>query len=93
VGSPTAGVGYELTAIAAVILGGTSLTGGKGSVIGTFLGACVLQVLNTGLQLLGVDDNFRVIVVGAVIIVAVVLDTYRERLLQNLSRRSEAVST
>lgn len=88
VGSPTAGVGYELTAIAAVILGGTSLTGGRGSVVGTFLGACLLQVLTTGLQLLGVGDNYRLIVVGAVIVAAVVLDTYREKLFVGLNRRS-----
>ncbi len=92
VGSPTAAVGYELTAIAAVILGGTSLTGGRGSVTGTFLGACLLQVLNTGLQLLGVGDNYRLIVIGAVIIIAVILDTYRERLLTVLSERAIEVS-
>lgn len=92
VGSPTAGVGYELTAIAAVILGGTSLTGGRGSVIGTFLGAALLQVLTTGLQLLGVGDNYRLIVIGAVIVLAVVLDTYRERLLATLNRRSAVVA-
>lgn len=86
VGSPTAGVGYELYAIAAVILGGTSLTGGKGSVIGTFLGACLLQVLDTGLQLKGTEDNIRVIVTGVVIIVAVILDAYRERLLRAMAR-------
>lgn len=91
VGSPTAGVGYELTAIAAVILGGTSLTGGRGSVIGTFLGACLLQVLSTGLQLLGVNDNYRLITIGAVIVIAVVLDTYRERLLTVLNRRATEV--
>lgn len=90
VGSPTAGVGYELTAIAAVILGGTALTGGRGSVIGTFLGACLLQVLTTGLQLLGVGDNFRLIVIGVVIVAAVVLDTYRERLLALVDRRATA---
>lgn len=88
VGSPTAGIGYELTAIAAVILGGASLTGGRGSVIGTFLGACLLQVLTTGLQLLGVGDNYRLIVVGVVIVTAVVLDTYRERLFAALNRRT-----
>jgi len=92
VGSPTAGVGYELTAIAAVILGGTSLTGGRGSVVGTFLGAALLQVLTTGLQLLGVGDNYRLIVIGAVIVTAVVVDTYRERLFDVLNRRSAVVA-
>jgi ribose transport system permease protein len=85
VGSPTAAVGYELSAIAAVVLGGTSLTGGRGSIIGTFLGGCLLQVLSTGLQLVGVSDNYRVIVIGAVIVLAVVLDTFRSRLLGYLS--------
>jgi ribose transport system permease protein len=88
VGSPTAAVGYELSAIAAVILGGTSLTGGRGSIIGTFLGGCLLQVLSTGLQLVGVNDNYRVIVIGAVIVLAVVLDTYRSRLLSYLSMKA-----
>lgn len=87
VGSPVAGIGYELNAIAAVIIGGTSLSGGKGSIIGTLVGACMLQVLSTGLQLLGADDNLKPIVIGAVIVLAVVLDTYRGRLLQKLEVR------
>jgi ribose transport system permease protein len=87
VGSPIAGIGYELNAIAAVIIGGTSLSGGKGSIIGTLVGACILQVLSTGLQLFGVGDNFKPIVIGAVIILAVILDAYRERYLRNLDTR------
>ena len=87
VGSPIAGAGYELNAIAAVIIGGTSLSGGKGSIIGTLVGACILQVLSTGLQLFGIGDNFKPIVIGAVIILAVVLDAYRDRLLRTLERR------
>jgi len=86
VGSPIAGVGYELNAIAAVIIGGTTMSGGRGSVIGTFLGACILQVLNTGLQLMGVGDNFRPIVIGLVIVLAVILDTYRAKYLLNARR-------
>ena len=82
IGSPIAGVGYELNAIAAVIIGGTSLSGGKGSIIGTLVGACIFQVLSTGLQLLGVGDNFKPIVIGLVIVLAVILDAYRERLLR-----------
>lgn len=82
IGSPIAGVGYELNAIAAVIIGGTSLSGGKGSIIGTLVGACILQVLSTGLQLLGVGDNFKPIVIGLVIVLAVILDAYREKLLR-----------
>ena len=87
VGSPIAGVGYELNAIAAVIIGGTSLSGGKGSIIGTLVGACILQVLSTGLQLFGADDNVKPIVIGSVIVLAVVFDTYRGRLLRRLETR------
>jgi ribose transport system permease protein len=82
VGSPIAGVGYELNAIAAVIIGGTSLSGGKGSIVGTLVGACILQVLSTGLQLFGVGDNFKPIIIGSVIVLAVILDVYRERFLR-----------
>ena len=87
VGSPIAGIGYELNAIAAVIIGGTSLSGGKGSIIGTLVGACILQVLATGLQLLGAEDNVKPIVIGTVIVLAVVLDTYRNRYLRKLEAR------
>ncbi len=84
IGSPIAGVGYELNAIAAVIIGGTSLFGGKGSIVGTLAGACILQVLATGLQLLGIGDNYKPIIIGTVIILAVIVDTYRERLLRRI---------
>ena len=87
VGSPIAAVGYELTAIAAVIIGGTSFSGGKGSVIGTFFGVCLLQVLSTGLILLGVTDNWRVIVTGMVVVLAAVFDTYRSRIIAGLRAR------
>ena len=84
VGSPIAGTGAELTAIAAVIIGGTSFTGGKGSIIGTLIGACILQVLSNGLQLLGVEDNFKPVIIGTVVILAVIIDTYRLRILRTL---------
>ncbi|MGD1038534.1 MAG: ABC transporter permease, partial [Roseiarcus sp.] len=87
IGSPIAGVGYELNAIAAVIIGGTSLFGGKGSIIGSLIGACILQVLSTGLQLFGIGDNFKPIVIGTVIVLAVVLDTYRNRFLSSIETR------
>jgi ribose transport system permease protein len=87
VGSPIAATGYELTAIAAVIIGGTSFTGGKGSVIGTFFGVCLLQVLSTGLILMGVTDNWRVVVTGLVVILAAVFDTYRSRIISGLRAR------
>ena len=84
IGSPIAGVGYELNAIAAVIIGGTSLMGGKGSIIGTLAGASILQVLATGLQLVGVCDNYKPIVIVMVIILAFIFDAYREKLLRRL---------
>jgi len=80
IASPILGQGYELNAIAAVVIGGASLMGGRGSMIGTFLGACLLGVLTDGLLLMGVSDFERQIITGVVILVAVVLDAYRRRL-------------
>ena len=79
ISSPIAGVGFELNAIAAVIIGGTSLMGGRGSIIGTLLGAFIIGVLANGLILLGLNDFMRQMITGLVIIVAVVLDHYREK--------------
>jgi ribose transport system permease protein len=86
-GSPIAAVGWELTAIAAVIIGGTSFAGGKGSVIGTFFGVALLQVLGTGLILVGVEDNVRTIIIGLVVVAAAVFDTYRSRIISGLRAR------
>lgn len=80
IANPILGVGFELNAIAAVIIGGTSLSGGRGSLFGTLLGAIVIGVLGNGLVLMGMSDFSRQIVTGAVIILAVVLDSYRARL-------------
>ena len=80
ISSPIAGIGFELNAIAAVIIGGTSLAGGRGSVLGTLLGAVIIGVLANGLILLGLSDFMRQMITGVVIIVAVVVDHYRERL-------------
>jgi len=77
---PTAGSGYELDAIATVVLGGTSLSGGQGGVIGTIIGALIIGVLNNGLNLLNVSSFYQQVAKGAVILIAVYID-----------RRSKAV--
>jgi len=70
----TAGSGYELDAIAAVVLGGTSLAGGRGWLFGTLVGALLIGFLNNGLNLLGVSSFYQQVVKGAVILIAVLLD-------------------
>jgi len=76
---PNAAVGIELSAIAACVIGGTSLGGGRGSVIRSFLGVLIIQVLQTGLAQLGVTDANKQIITGGVIIVAVLIDAVRSR--------------
>ncbi len=75
---PIAGSGYELDVIAAVVIGGTSLNGGRGSVWGTFLGALMIGVINNGMNLLGISAYFQLVVKGLIIIGAVLLDRLRE---------------
>ncbi|MCW2478658.1 ribose ABC transporter permease [Candidatus Symbiopectobacterium sp. NZEC135] len=75
---PTAGTGYELDAIAAVVLGGTSLAGGKGRIVGTLIGALILGFLNNGLNLLGVSSYYQMIVKAAVILLAVLVDNKKQ---------------
>ena len=71
---PTAGQSYEMDAIASVVLGGTSLSGGKGRIFGTLVGALIIGTLNNGLNLLGVSSFYQQIVKGIVIVIAVLLD-------------------
>jgi len=71
---PTAGNGYELDAIAAVVLGGTSLTGGKGKISGTIIGALIIGVLSNALNMLDVSSYYQMMVKGVVILIAVLLD-------------------
>jgi len=71
---PTAGAAYEMDAIAAVVLGGTSLAGGKGWIVGTLIGAVIIGVLDNGLNLLNVSSFYQQVVKGAVILFAVLLD-------------------
>jgi ribose transport system permease protein len=76
---PNGAIGIELSAIAAAVLGGTSLMGGRGSVVGTLLGVLIIAVLQTGLSQVGASEPAKRIVTGAVIVLAVVVDAYRER--------------
>jgi ribose/xylose/arabinose/galactoside ABC-type transport system permease subunit len=74
-----AGEGAELNAIAAVVIGGTSLSGGRGTVLGSLVGALTIAVLNAGLVLVGVKDTLQGVVIGAVIVLAVLLDRRENR--------------
>ena len=76
---PTAGNGYELDAIAAVVLGGTALAGGKGRIIGTLIGSIILGVLSTGLILMNVQYFTQLLIKGIVIILAVAIDSLKQR--------------
>ena len=72
---PIAGIMYELDAIAAAVIGGTSLMGGEGKLAGTLMGALIMGVLRNGLNLLGVSSFLQQVVIGSVIIIAVLVDT------------------
>lgn len=76
---PQAGLGYELDAIAAVVIGGTSLTGGVGSIGYTLVGALIIGVISNGLDLMGVSSYYQQIIKGAIIVVAVLIDRSRHR--------------
>ncbi len=75
--NPTIAAGYELYAIAAVIIGGTSLMGGKGTILGTLVGALIIGVLNNGLTLMNIADEIKQVIIGSVIILAVMMDRKR----------------
>src|SRR5881396_3225561 len=78
-GQPTAGEGYELRVIAAVVIGGGSLAGGQGTVIGTIIGALIMGVLANGANLLGISSFAQQVVIGAVIVLAVTFDEFQRR--------------
>jgi ribose/xylose/arabinose/galactoside ABC-type transport system permease subunit len=79
VGDPTSGVGQELAVIAAVVIGGGSLSGGRGSVLGTLAGAAIMAVITSGCRQLGLAQPLQLIILGAIIILAVTIDQLRQR--------------
>lgn len=74
---PALGQGYELEAIAAVVIGGTSLSGGEGSILGTVIGAFIMSVLTNGLRILSIPQEWQTVVIGAIVILAVYADIIR----------------
>ncbi|USK36655.1 ABC transporter permease (plasmid) [Bacillus sp. F19] len=76
---PALGMGYELEAIAAVVIGGTSLSGGKGTILGTVIGALIMSVLTNGLRILSVPQEWQTVVVGFVVLLAVYADILRRK--------------
>ncbi|MCA3004600.1 MAG: ABC transporter permease [Planctomycetaceae bacterium] len=78
-GSSDAGKGYELSVIAATVVGGASLSGGRGSALGAVLGAIVIQLIDNSILVLGIDQNYKEIVIGLAIVLAVVVDQAKQR--------------
>ena len=76
----TAGAGTELTVMAAVIIGGTSMFGGSGSVVGTILGCLLLAVISNGLVLIRVDSFWQNLIFGVILLISVAIDKYRQKL-------------
>ncbi|HBG01592.1 MAG TPA: ribose ABC transporter permease [Firmicutes bacterium] len=76
---PSLGVGYELEAIAAVVIGGASLSGGNGTILGTIIGAFIMSVLTNGLRILSIPQEWQTVVIGAIVILAVYTDILRRR--------------
>ncbi|MEM1443262.1 MAG: ABC transporter permease, partial [Verrucomicrobiota bacterium] len=81
---PNAAAGLELSAIAAVVIGGTSLMGGRGSVIGSFIGVLIMTTLEAGLAQLGASEPVKLIITGIVIVLAVIIDAWRAGKLKRL---------
>jgi len=76
---PSLGQGYELDAIAAAVIGGTSLSGGEGTILGTVIGAFIISTLTNGLRILSVPQEWQTVVTGGIVILAVYLDIVRRR--------------
>src|SRR5205085_7008880 len=76
---PSLGLGYELDAISAAVIGGTSLSGGEGSILGTVIGAFLISTLTNGLRILSVPQEWQTVITGTIVIVAVYLDIVRRR--------------
>jgi len=76
---PALGAGYELDAIAAVVIGGTSLDGGEGSILGTIIGAFIISVLTNGLRIMSVPQEWQIVVTGVIVVLTVYMDTVRRR--------------
>ena len=81
-GQPNSGMGFELDAIAAVVIGGTSTTGGRGTMIGTLIGVLLIGVINNGLDLMNVTSYYQQVIMGIIIIGAVLMDSW------NLKKRN-----
>lgn len=76
---PSLGAGYELDAIAAVVIGGTSLDGGEGSILGTIIGAFIISVLTNGLRIMSVPQEWQIVITGVIVVLTVYIDTVRRR--------------
>jgi ribose transport system permease protein len=83
-GQPTAGTGYELDVIAACVIGGASLSGGKGSILGAIIGALIMGILRNGCNLLDISEFWQKIAIGIIIVMAVFVDQYRKHKIQQI---------
>ncbi|MGD8683394.1 MAG: ABC transporter permease, partial [Chloroflexota bacterium] len=87
---PATGLYFELYAIAAVVLGGTSLSGGRGTIVGTIIGALVIGTLNNGLTLMGISSFLELIITGSVIVLALIIDQLQQRAERRLALQQQA---